>query len=82
MAEYIDREKLLSDIEKYHLSDGKFQHWVEIQPTAEVESVQHGHWISRPDCGVTVCSVCHRSVEEAVDYPRCMFCGAIMDEED
>lgn len=39
MAEYIDREKLLSDIEKYHLSDGKFQHWVEIQPTVDVEHV-------------------------------------------
>ena len=39
MAEYIDREKLLSDIEKYHLSDGKFQHWVEVQPAADVEHV-------------------------------------------
>ena len=39
MAEYIDREKLLRDIEKYHLSDGKFQHWVEIQPTVDVEHV-------------------------------------------
>lgn len=41
MAEYIDREKLLSDIEKYHLSDGKFQHWVEIQHAADVEHVIH-----------------------------------------
>lgn len=39
MAEYIDREKLLCDIEKYHLSDGKFQHWVEIQPAADVVHV-------------------------------------------
>ena len=55
---------------------------IENAPAADVEPIKHGHWISRPDCGVTVCSVCHRSVEEAVDYPRCMFCGAIMDEED
>ena len=34
--EYIEREKLLQDIEHYHLSDGKFQHWVEIQPAADV----------------------------------------------
>ena len=39
MAEYIDREKLLRDIEKYHLSDGKFQHWVEIQHAVDVEHV-------------------------------------------
>ena len=36
MSRYIDVDKLLKDIEKYHLSDGKFQHWVEIQPTADV----------------------------------------------
>jgi hypothetical protein len=37
----IDADKLMSDIEHYHLSDGKFQHWVEIQPTIEPEP----HWI-------------------------------------
>lgn len=39
MSEYIDREKLLRDIEHYHVSDGKFQHWVEIQPTVDVVPV-------------------------------------------
>ena len=29
----IDADKLMRDINKYHLSDGKFQHWVEVQPT-------------------------------------------------
>lgn len=37
----IDADKLLRDIEHYNLSDGKFQHWVEIQPTVEPEP----HWI-------------------------------------
>lgn len=55
---------------------------IENAPAADVEPIKHGHWISRPDCGVTVCSVCHRSVEEAVDYPRCMFCGAKLNKED
>ena len=27
----IDAEKLERDIEQYHLSDGKFQHWVQAQ---------------------------------------------------
>lgn len=33
----IDADALLRDIEKYHVSDGKFQHWVQIQPTIEPE---------------------------------------------
>ena len=31
----ISRKALLIDIEKYHVSDGLFQHWVEIQPPVE-----------------------------------------------
>lgn len=29
----IDADKLMRDIDEYHLSDGKFQHWVEVQQT-------------------------------------------------
>ena len=29
----VDADKLMRDIEEYHLSDGKFQHWVEVQQT-------------------------------------------------
>lgn len=36
MDDYISRQKLLKDIEQYHLSDGKFQYWVEVQPSADV----------------------------------------------
>lgn len=40
MANYISREALLRDIEKYHVdSGGKFRHWVEIQPVADVAPV-------------------------------------------
>ena len=46
MAEYIDREKLLRDIDHYHVSDGKFQHWVEIQLAADVAPVE---WIDVKD---------------------------------
>lgn len=35
MDDLIYRQALLGDIEKYHLSDGKFQHWVEVQPSAQ-----------------------------------------------
>lgn len=29
----IDADKLMYDINKYHVSDGQFQHWVEVQLT-------------------------------------------------
>ena len=29
----IDEDKLMRDISGYHVSDGKFQHWVDVQPT-------------------------------------------------
>ena len=29
----IDADKLMYDISKYHVSDGKFQHWVDVQLT-------------------------------------------------
>lgn len=41
MIDCIDRNKLLKDIEEYHVSDGKFQHWVEIQPTVRCKDCKH-----------------------------------------
>ena len=35
----IDADALLKDIGEYHLSDGKFQYWVQIQPTIEAGPV-------------------------------------------
>ena len=56
MAEYIEREKLLRDINHYHLSDGKFQHWVEVQQAADVAPVRHGRWIDKGE--YAVCTEC------------------------
>ena len=89
MDEYIDREAMLEQIARREplmvdnkmISVDALREFIMNRPIADVEPIKHGHWISRPDCGVTVCSVCHRSVEEAVDYPRCMFCGAIMGDK-
>lgn len=39
MTDLIDRQALLKDIERYHLSDGKFQHWVEVQPSVDAVEV-------------------------------------------
>ncbi len=50
------------------------------RPRANVKEIVYAHWICKPDCGVTECSHCHRNVEEYVEYPYCMFCGAAMSE--
>ena len=90
--EYIERERLLQDIEHYHLSDGKFQHWVEIQPAADVAAVQHGRWEAwMPDKnGETrefICTGCRFMVEmswkqKECDYEWCPYCGCKMDKEE
>lgn len=82
MAEYIEREKLLRDIEHYHLSDGMFQHWVEIQLAADVAPVRHGRW----ECNKP-CPVCGGDRFDGLDAdiwadwqpPYCPNCGAKMD---
>lgn len=80
MAEYIDRELLLRDIEHYHVSDFAFQHWVEIQPAADVAPVRHGRW----EVGYfhdRVCSCCLHPDNDFDDYAHkfCPNCGAKMD---
>lgn len=95
MAEYVDKEiaimvheppKSQRCYQTDNLDDAYGQGWddalnaIEKLPKANVKEIIYAHWIHRPDCGVTVCSACHRSVEEYVEYPCCMFCGAEMSE--
>ena len=83
MADLIDRQALLRDIEKYHLSDGMFQHWVEVQPSVEAEPVRRGHWAMTWHnlfrAKLPVCSCCGRYAVFKSKY--CQNCGARMDGE-
>ena len=94
MAEYIDREKLLRDIDHYHLSDGKFQHWVEIQLAADVAPVVHGEWIQIDEGAGAECSNCGEYYDSSGEcdlmegfrlfakfYRHCPHCGSKMDGE-
>ena len=84
MAEYIDREKLLRDIDHYHVSDGKFQHWVEIQFAEDVSPVVHGEWICKPISGYSsfICSKCRTAYSDNNGrWNYCPNCGAKMGEE-
>ena len=93
MAEYIDRYKLLRDIEHYHVSDGKMQHWVEIQPTVDAVPVRHGRWETSEDdyyglyiikcslCREVWCFECDDDVFD-LNYHYCPNCGAKMDGDE
>lgn len=78
----IDADKLLRDIEKYHVSDGKFQHWVQIQQTIEQER-KTGWWLIREGISDAQCSECKMYFRDVYDMDNsdafCRHCGAKME---
>lgn len=77
MAEYVDKEIAYARLSIFGMN---VQKMVTELPKANVKEIVYAHWICKSDCGVTECSHCHRNVEEYVEYPYCMFCGAEMSE--
>lgn len=77
MTEYVDKEIAYARLSIFGMN---VQKMVTELPKANVKEIVYAHWICKPDCGVTECSHCHRSVEEYVEYPYCMYCGAKMSE--
>ena len=77
MAEYIDKEIAYARLSIFGMN---VQKMVTELPKANVKEIVYAHWICKSDCGVTECSHCHRIVEEYVEYPYCMYCGAEMSE--
>lgn len=92
--EYIDRFKLLDDLNEvklYELS-GRFEKIIRDQPVADVIEVKHGEWcvieyeyLSCSVCGNSMYTGCN-STKEAEQLkthwkPFCPHCGAKMDAE-
>ena len=88
MAEYINLDDMLEQFDKRasklvgdrRVSAEAMREFICNRPKANVKEIIYAHWICKSDCGVTECSHCHRSVEEYVEYPYCMYCGAEMSE--
>ena len=88
MAKYINLDDMLEQFDKRasklvgdrRVSVETMREFICNRPKANVKEIVYAHWICKPDCGVTECSHCHRSVEEYVEYPYCMYCGAEMSE--
>lgn len=94
MAEYIEREALIEDIDAAVKNSGMgyvvgqtLKRYVKRQTAADVAPIRHGRWIYEPDGG-TLCSACNQRVRdvtggrsEPVDLsnlPYCPKCGAKM----
>lgn len=90
MAEYIEREAALREIErceKFMVGDktittDAMKTFIKNRPAVDVAPVVHAQWIHQPDCGVTRCSHCGWSIEECWESKRCPNCGAKMDGGD
>ena len=94
MAEYIDREKLLQDIEQsvvFSARTGtvsaemrgarKVVERIRRAPAASVVEVKYGKWTLKQN-GTGVCSNCHRQDHIDLLARYCRYCGAKMNLED
>ena len=80
MADYIDRDAVISEIERREalmvgdkrISVDAMKSFIKNRPAADVAPVVHGRWISLTECsnaGV-YCSICHKKVYKE-DYAWC-----------
>ena len=80
MADYIDRDAVISEIERREalmvgdkrISVDAMKSFIKNRPAADVDPVVHGRWISLTECsnaGV-YCSICHKKVYKE-DYAWC-----------
>ena len=84
MAEYIDLYETIIyfgfEWDDIAPTRDEFINFLKSRKRVNVKEIVYAHWICKSDCGVTECSHCHRSLEEYVEYPYCMYCGAEMRE--
>lgn len=90
MADFIDREAVLTEIYQYTRHYWPTVSYVEFiiqkQPAADVEPVRHGRWEMRPTGMATdtgpeykaYCTVCNEPNKQ-YQPPYCPHCGAKMD---
>ena len=95
MVEYIEREAILSEIERREalmvgdkrISVDAMKHFIKNRPSSDVAPVRHGRWIEHKHFhhdhyidSTYECSEC--KAEEPLTSDYCPNCGAKMDLED
>ena len=86
MAEYIDRDELISDINAAMENEGMgyvvgqtMKRYVKRVTAVDVSPVRHGRWERTAD-GAALCTACKRKMDPSqYGYAFCSLCGAIMD---
>ena len=91
MAEYIDREALLEDIDAAVKNSGMgyvigktLKRYVKLQTAADVAPVRHGRWevvVGSDGKEHMVCTVCRKQQDLTGVFSYCPNCGAKMDKE-
>ena len=93
MAEYIDREAILSEIERREalmvgdkrISVDAMKHFIKNRPAADVAAVRHGRWVEKEKYTFGImydCSLCeNRILDNGHPWNYCPNCGAKMDLE-
>ena len=94
MAEYIERDELLKDIEEERPENWtdseserqaendfyKYRDIVKMQTAADVVEVKHGEWIEYQTPNIICCSECDwGTLPCEKDFKYCPHCGAKMD---
>ena len=89
MAEYIEREAILREIERREslmvgdklVSVDAMKSFIKNRPSADVAPVRHGQWERTAD-GAALCTACKRKMNPSqYGYAFCSLCGAKMDLE-
>ena len=90
MAEYIEREALISEFKRLTLGENSLIERIfadgvyavlETFPAADVVEVKHGRWMPYGFGKEIMCSVCRCELGDAWEYRYCPDCGAKMDGE-
>lgn len=66
-------------VELYYSEHQAIKENLEKEGTDKIKEVIFGKWIHYPECGVTKCSACNWSIEEAWSSKYCPHCGAKME---
>lgn len=100
MPRYIDADAALKRFKELHGNESDLLNcynadwivsFIETQPTADVQEVQHGRWIRATTHGSYTCSICgamdtdcddYYGVHCVLDQQYCPDCGAKMGLED
>ena len=91
MAEYLEKEAFKSWVEENITKNLMILKSIDYAPSADAESVRHGHWIEHDEdtwSNEAECSECHKRIGHSGlpdrflrEFKYCHNCGAKMDEE-